>query len=333
MDYFKLLDQLDLHKLEEEVKEEQKNISQRETQLVCCDNQEIQISNHTYVCISCGIIQKTDYETVIDYKNPQEKIDVFNPNKSMNTWVGYIGSNNKYKSLNRINKWMNYSSQDVEANNCYKLIKNMILLIIPNLKENCCLGEKILNQAKLYWKALYYTDIPNAVDYSKGKPRPKSTRGEPRKCLFAFCIIRSLENYKINFVLLDTLKKILILPNMKPKEKRNIIEKYNKVLLTKIKGEDKTFHHREFNKYLEIINKYEPHINLDILTERYNINMKNKISKSKLEKKYKININPSSLLKAISYSYIKNHLTKQEACDKVLIISFLTLNKALKLII
>ena len=303
MDYFKLFDDLDLHKLEEKVEDE----------IViedCCNNKEIVIADYNYVCSNCGIIQKTDYLVdVIDYDNPPQKIDVFNPNKSMTSWVGNIGYDNKYKALSRINKWMNYSSKDVEANKCYKLIEDMILLIIPNLKMNHCLGEKILNQSKLYWKALYYTDLE------------KSTRGTPRKCLFSFCIIKSLENYKVDFTLLDTLKKLEVK-----------VIKYNEVLKTKITGQEKTFAHKQFNKYLEIINNYEPNITLDILIERYNINMKNKINKSKLPKNQRININKGTMLKAIAFDYIKNHITKQDACDDILTISFLTLNKAIKLI-
>ena len=319
MDYNNLLNSLDMYKLENVEIVENVEIEEIVEIKNCCNEKKIVLTNHIYVCCNCGIVDKTEYEIETeDFKNPHQRPDVFFPNKSMNSWVGYVNSNSKYKTIKRINKWMNYSSKDNEANKCYNIIEKMIKLIFPNLQQNHNIGEKILYQSKLLWKALYYSKLV------------KSTRGEPRKCLFAFCIIKSLENYKIDFILLDTLN-ILLLKNTK--KNTNIITKYNKVLTFKIQGEEKTFINRHISKYLEIINRYDTTITLDILTEKYNINIKNKINKNKLEKKNRININPSSIIKAISYDYIKTHITKHEACDILLNISSLTLNKALKIII
>ena len=274
----------------------------------CCLNPDIQHRDFTMLCVNCGVVQQ-QCEEENPYIPNSIKENVFYPSLSSATTMSY---SHKHKSLQRLDKWSSYSSKDAEANKCYGIITDMMLNVIPNLKEDNCLGERILHKAKLYWKALYYDILK------------KSTRGERRKCLFGFCIIKAFEFYEVDFKILEILKNMNV-----------DIKKYNEVLKLRINNdEDKVYVNKQFSKFLKIINQHNPFITLEILVERYNINKKNKIAKSKLPKGQRIGVNDSSLLKAIAYDFIKDDITKQEACDDdVLDISSLTLNKALKLII
>ena len=284
----------------------------------CCDEPDVQIKDFVNVCVNCGIVQDNMIEEVDAYNPNCIKENIFYP-KSSATIIGKT-NNPKFKSLSRISKWTSHSSKDTEANKCYKLIEEMLLKIISNFKKDNCLGEKVLFKAKLYWKAFYYNFRKNKEE---NPTKPKSTRGEPRKCLFGFCILKGLEFYDFEFKVIQTLKDLGV-----------NIKKYNDVLKTKVEDDDKIFVNKQINKYLEIINNHNPFITLEVLTERYNINMKNKIRCSILPKREQINVNPSSLLKAISYDYIRDSITKQDACEADLLnISSLTLNKALKIII
>ncbi len=306
MDYFALLNKI-CDKVD----------SEEETKDTCCDTPDIQIRDFVNVCVNCGVVVNETVEEENPFVEHCIKTSVFYPSMSYATTMSNTYAS-KHKSLQRMSKWSSHSSKDTEANKCYKLIETMLLNIIPNFKENRCLGEKILHKAKLYWKTIYYELLPNAP-----QGQPKSTRGQPRKCLFGFCIIKALEYLDQEFKLLDTLKSLGV-----------NINKYNKVLKNKIDDEDKTFVNKQFVKYLEIINSHNPFITLEILIERYNVNIKNKINKSHLPKKQRINVNPSSLLKAISYDYIRDSINKQDACEPdILHISSLTLNKALKIIV
>ena len=297
MDYLSLFDDFNIFEKEE---------TKEEINEDCCDNKEIIISDFNNVCRNCGCVSKDKVDNDGDYSdNAVKVIDIFNESKSTSFW---IRGGSEFSALKRLNKWSNYSSKEAEANKCYLIIKTLLENIVPNFKENMCIGEKILIQAKLYWRQLYMID-------------KIATRGAPRNCLFVFCIIKSLEYHEIPFELLDLLKTLEI-----------DIGKYNKALLRKVEGDDKTFVNPRFFKYLEIIQKYNKDITLNDLIEKYNINKKNKIKCNSLEKKLRININDNSMLKGISYYYIKDFITKQEICIE-LDISSLTLNKSIKLII
>lgn len=299
MDYFSLLNNI-CDKVD--IVEEQKP-------LCYCDEPDFQIRDFVNVCVNCGIVCNHITEEENPFVEHCIKPNVFYPNMNSATTMSKTGN---YKSLNRIDKWTSHSSKDAEANTCYKLIEEMILLIIPNLKKDKCLGEKVLHKAKLYWKAFYYEILE------------KSTRGERRKCLFGFCIVKAMEYYDIEFKLLETLKALGV-----------DIKKYNEVLRHRVKDTDeKTFVNKQTEKFLDIIQTHNPFITLEIIRERYDVNMKLKISKNHLPKPQRINVNPNSLLKAIAYDYIKEAITKQDACEhNILNISNITLNKALKLII
>ncbi len=309
MDYFALLN---------EICDNVDNVEEKQEK--CCEKQDIQKKDFVNVCVNCGRVANNITEEENPYNPNCIKQNIFYPSLTTQTTMSK-SYNSKYKSLQRISKWNSTSSKDTEANKCYKLIEEMMLLIIPNFKENHCLGEKVLFRAKLYWKAFYYNFRKNKA---KNPTKPKSTRGEPRKCLFGFCIIKGLEYYEVEIKLIDTLKGLEV-----------NIKKYNEVLAIRIEeDEDKVFVNKQTEKFLDIINHHNPFITLEVLKERYNINKKNKINKSTLPKRQRIDVNDNSLLKAIAYDYIRGSITKQDACEPdILHISSLTLNKALKLII
>lgn len=310
MDYLSLLNSI-CDKVDDETIEPKKN---------CCNNPDIQVRDYVNVCVNCGRVNKERIEEEDPYNPNCIKQSIFYPSMNSATTMG--NTYGKYKALTRINKWNSVSSKDTEANKCYKLIEAMLLKIIPNFKKDNCLGEKILFKSKLYWKTLYYEVLSNKITLPNGE-KGKSTRGEPRKCLFGFCIVKALEYHDQEFDLIDTLKSLGV-----------NIKKYNEVLKNKIECEEKTFVNKQFARHLVIINSHNPFITLELLIDRYNINKKNKIDKSRLPKPQRIDVNDNSLLKAIAYDYIKGSITKQDACEHdILHISSLTLNKALKLIV
>ena len=286
-----------------------------------CSKTDMIIDSGNMICNSCGVIQSNNMISDCEFKDLERCNIQTNVFFTPKTYIS--GGNNKMsKTLSRLHKWSNgtSSSREMEANKCYGLIEEMILNIIPDLKENNRLGEKVLHKSKLYWKHLYMDkNIKKSLNSKKDKAG--STRGEPRKCIFAYCIIKSLELYDTNYNLLEILDILDI-----------DIEKYNKHLILKIDGDDKTFVSDKFEPYLDIINKYRPDITLEELIEKYNLNKKNKIEKRKLPKCQRININDSSIIKTISYMFIREYITKGEGI-KLFDTSSLTLDKALHLII
>jgi hypothetical protein len=155
----------------------------------CCDNTEIILDKYIYVCKNCGVINET--KKILDNeftKNSGFISNIFEPSKSTRF---YIKGNNF--RLKKINKWLNYNSKEAEANKCYSIIENMLEKIKETYEMNKKIFSKILHQSKLYWKSLYFD-------------KKVKTRGKPRECLFAFCIIRSLIFYEYDFELLELLK-------------------------------------------------------------------------------------------------------------------------------
>lgn len=315
MDYFKLLEQLD-----DVISSE--NSSDEEPTCQHCGGIDMIIDNYNMICQGCGVIHKRNMTSECEFKD-LERCNIqtnvfFQPKVHIGNGGGSMGN-----TLRRLQKWSNgtSSSREMEANTCYGLIEEMIRKIIPDLKDNCCLGEKVLHKSKLYWKHLYMDKNLKKSANAIKKGKAGSTRGEPRRCVFTYCIIKSLEVYETEYNLLEILDNLDI-----------DIEKYNKHLVLKINGDEKTFVSDKFEPYLDIINKYRPDITLDQLINKYNLNKKNKIEKRKLAKCQRININDSSIIKTISYIFIREYITKQEGI-KLFDTSSLTLDKALHLII
>ncbi len=320
MNYLELFKQLD-EKTEE--KETETDIT------ICefCGSNDIVLDNCQLVCRGCGIVKDNNCQSGDAEFNDLERVSV-----QTNVFIKpktYVSGGNKL--LERLQKWSNGTgaSREMEANTCYGLIKSMILQIIPDMKENNCLGEKVLHKAKLFWFHLYMDK--NIKKTIGSKPdKAGSTRGEPRRCLFIYCIIKALESQNQPVNILDLFE--VFNSHLEDHKKKAFLDKYNKHLITKLETDDKTFVSDKFIPYLKIINKYRPDITLTQLVEKYNINKKNKIEKRKGHKHQRININDSSMIKTISYMYISEFVNKTEGKD-LFDTSVLTIDKAIRLII
>ena len=202
--------------------------------------------------------------------------------------------------------WANHNHKEVEANKSYKLIEKMILLLIPNLKSNNKLGDKILNHSKLVYHNLYIVE------------KVKS-RNNIRKGLFMYSIMKALDHYDFEYDIFELLNTFNI-----------VLFKYNKALIKIIGDDEKIYLHKNIRKYLEIINKYIPEYTLKDLIFRFNINFKLKLENKCTDNS--INVNENSMLKGISYLVLEEYITKQEAYN-LFDITSITLNKCLNYII
>lgn len=294
MDYLDLLKHLD------------NKVEIKEIEEIECEH-DIILSDYTYVCRKCGVIQSEEYEKE-DYNSTQHCIQQTSLFFKPRTYIS-SGNSDKHKVLTRLHQWANYNTREVEADKCYGLIKDMLIILIPNYEGENHIGDKILNHAKLIWYNLYIL----AEDEKKIR-----TRSAIRKGVFAYCIFKAFNQFDYNYDIIESLSQLNI-----------PISKYNKALL-KVNDEDKIYLHTRLLKYLEIIQTYRPDISQYYLIERFNENYKNKIKKNKQENR--INVNKNSLLKTLSYKIISKFITKQEAYLQF-DITAITLSKSLRHII
>ncbi len=235
------------------------NEEQKEIKEECCDNKKIiiDISNNIAICENCGnteIYHEFIQENYLTQTNPHYKL------------TSIIPYSNKFKSLNRIQKWNNYSYQENTALISYKEIRKIGL----ELK----LSNEIINNAIQLYKYFYINENI-------------STRNKIKKSLYIYCIFyysfeknffnifEVLKKYNLNVsnfnkaILRTTLKKFLLQQNMekyiniiKKKYKieyelKKIILLYNEYLKKNIKFNSNTILILVFYDLLKIKNKNE----------------------------------------------------------------------------
>ena len=148
MDYENYFKKLNEHEEKEEIKED------------CCDNKKTIIDepNNIEICENCG-------NTEIYYELIQENyITQTNPHYKLTSVIPY---SNKFKHLNRLQKWQNYSYEENTALVSYKDIR------IIGLEIN--LSNEIINNAIQLYKHFYINE-------------KISTRNKIKKSLYIYCL-------------------------------------------------------------------------------------------------------------------------------------------------
>ncbi len=152
--YFEILEKYNEEKKEEIIED-------------CCDNKQITIDepNNIEICESCGVCKiyhEFTQENYLTQTNPRYKL------------TSVIPYSNKFKALNRIQKWNNYSYEENTALQSYKDIRiiglelklnNEIINSAIQLYKNFYIGEKISTRNKikhsLYIYCLFYYSFEN----------------------------------------------------------------------------------------------------------------------------------------------------------------------------
>lgn len=221
---------------QEEKKEEPIN-NEYLRERICCDNQELRddMVMDITTCINCGVCftREDDVEFGECIRNPKFK---------MTTTMSYSGGN-KYRSIQRIQKWMNYDYKENAANDNYTDIKNICnKLNLPIRVENCACD---------YYKKVYIDD-------------EITSRDNIRFSMYLVCIHRACLFNEYEVDIFDLLEKASI-----------DIDDYNKAA-DKI-DEIKLLINKDMKKLIGLVKeKYDKELNINDVIKGYN-NVLNKL--------------------------------------------------------
>lgn len=204
--------------------------------LDCCINKYIRTDGIFDTCVSCGFM-KPHNEVII-------KKHFLNPRFQLTTTIGY---NNKFKSVNRLHKWINYDYRENMSIRNYKVIREM--------GQKLKLDNWIMDNACMIYKHIY---IDNKI----------SSRNKIKNSLFIYCLMKSAFYYKKEFNIISCIK-----------DNGLSIENYNKSLL-KVDDENKLFLNPNMTiQHKKLTDNFDSDITLmDIIIE-YNKNCGNKNKK------------------------------------------------------
>ena len=214
--YFKQLEKYNEEKKEEIIED-------------CCNNKKIIIDEpkNIEICKSCGnteIYIELIQDNYITQTNPKYRL------------TSIIPYSFKYKHLNRIQKWNNYSYKENTALKSYKTIRNL------GLEFN--LNNEIINNAIQLYKKFYYQD-------------KISTRNKIKRSLFIYCLFY----FSFNNNFFDIFEKLKI--------KNLSVTHFNKAISRSNLNE--YFLQVNMKKYIQLIEKkYKKFFELKQVIIKYN---------------------------------------------------------------
>lgn len=215
--YFEKLNEYN-EKEKEEIKEED-----------CCDNKQIiiDISNNIEICSNCGNTE--NYHELIQ----ENAITQINPYYRLTSIIAY---SHKYKHLNRLQKWSNYSYKENTVMKSYKDIRELGLKIKLN--------NDIISKAIRLYKDIYINE-------------KISTRNKIKQSLYIYCLFYYSFNNNF-FNIFEVLK-----------DNNLSIINFNKAISRS--NMNKFFLHPNMIKYIELIKiKYNKLFKLKDIIIKYN---------------------------------------------------------------